>query len=94
MKTLTSAALLLAVLLTACATVSDVVPAGTDTFLVGANVRGGFKSDTEVTAMSIARANEFCSGKGQNMNLLNASNSGTQGWTPQNSQILFKCEAK
>jgi hypothetical protein len=83
-----------ALLLAGCQTVSDVMPAGKDTYLVSANVRGGFMSDGEVTGLSVKRANEFCNSQGKQMELINASNSGTQGWTPQNSQILFKCVAR
>ncbi|WP_152598709.1 hypothetical protein [Janthinobacterium sp. RA13] len=78
-------------LLAACQSVSDVVPAGQDTYLVGATVRGGMTSDAEVTAISIRRGNEFCAAKGQRFEVMNATNSGTQGWTPQQSQVMFRC---
>jgi hypothetical protein len=81
-------------LLTGCASVSEVMPAGQDTYMVGANVHGGFSSDAEVTGMSLKRANEFCVGQEKQMQLVSSSNSGTQGWTPQNSQVVFKCVAK
>ncbi|WP_076566071.1 hypothetical protein [Janthinobacterium sp. TND4EL3] len=77
--------------LVACQSVSDVVPAGQDTYLVGATVRGGMSSDAEVTAISIRRANEFCVAKGRRFEIMNAANSGTQGWTPQQSQVMFRC---
>lgn len=76
-----------------CQTVSDVVPAGQDTYLVGTKALGGLTSDAEVSALSIKRANEFCGSQEKQMELVNMSNSGTQGWTPQQSQILFKCAA-
>lgn len=78
-------------MLVACQSVSNVIPAGQDTYLVGATVHGGMKSDTEVTAISIKRGTEFCSAQGKRFELANASNSGTQGWTPQQSQIMFRC---
>lgn len=81
----------LALLLTACQSVSDVVTTGQGTYLVGANVRGGLKSDAEVTAISIKRGTEFCTSMGKDFELVNASNSGTQGWTPQQSQVMFRC---
>jgi hypothetical protein len=82
------------VLLASCQSISDVVPAGQDTYLVGAKVRGGMSSDVEVTAMSIRRGTEFCSAMGKRFEIMNASNSGTQGWTPQQSQVMFRCLAK
>lgn len=78
-------------LLVACQTVSDVIPAGQGTYLVGATVRGGMKSDVEVTALSIKRGTEFCAAMGKQFELANAANSGTQGWTPQQSQVMFRC---
>lgn len=78
-------------LLAGCQSVSEVVPTGQGTYLVGANVRGGMKSDAEVTAISIRRGTEFCAAMGKRFELVNASNSGTQGWTPQQSQVMFRC---
>jgi hypothetical protein len=49
------------------------------------------KSDAEVTALSIKRGTEFCGAMGKRFELMNASNGGTQGWTPQQSQIMFRC---
>jgi len=77
--------------LAACQSVSDVVPTGQGTYLVGANVHGGLKSDAEVTALSIKRGTEFCAAMGKQFELTQSSNSGTQGWTPQQSQIMFRC---
>lgn len=77
-----------------CASVSEVIPAGKDTYLVGANVRGGMTSDAEVTGMSVKRANEFCAAQGKQVEVISSTNSGTQGWTPQNSQVMFRCIPK
>jgi hypothetical protein len=85
---------ILSVGLFGCASISDVLPAGKDTYLVGSNVHGGFMSDAEVTGLSVRRANEFCNNQDKQMELINSSNSGTQGWTPQQSQIMFKCTPK
>lgn len=85
---------LLTVLLAGCQTVSEVMPIGKDSYMVGANVRGGLVSDAEVTALSIRKANEWCASQGKQMDLTNSINSGTQGWTPQQSQVMFKCVEK
>jgi hypothetical protein len=82
---------MLPVLLAGCQTVSEVMPVGKDSYMVGANVRGGFASDAEVTALSIRKANEWCASQKKRMELGSSTNSGVQGWTPQQSQILFKC---
>lgn len=86
--------LLLSILLTGCQTVSEVIPVGKDSYMVGANVRGGMSSDVEVTALSIRKANEWCASQNKRMELTSSTNSGTQGWTPQQSQVMFKCVDK
>jgi hypothetical protein len=48
----------LVVLLAGCQTVSEIMPIGKDSYMVGANVRGGLVSDAEVTALSVRKANE------------------------------------
>ncbi|MCH8620548.1 hypothetical protein [Undibacterium sp. TS12] len=86
--------LFLSILLVGCQSVSPVTPVGKDTYMVGANSRGGFTSDAEVTALSLKRATEWCEGLGKQMELVNSTNSGTQGWTPQQSQVTFRCVPK
>lgn len=81
-------------ILCGCATTTDVMPIGKESYLVGSNVHGGFMSDAEVTGLSVKRANDFCNSQGKQMELVNSSNSGTQGWTPQQSQIMFHCAPK
>lgn len=80
-----------AALLGACTTMTDVVPTGKDTFMVGTSVRGGLTSDTEVKAGAITRANEYCSTKGQRAQVLDSKSSGARGWTPQNAEVHFTC---
>ena len=84
-------ALLLVAPLTACTTISEVTPIGTDSYMVGSSVRGGFTGDTEVKTLAVKRANEFCANKGKTMVLTGSQSSGVQGWTPQNSEVTFTC---
>jgi hypothetical protein len=79
-------------LLSACTTMSEVQPIGQGRYMVGTSVRGGLTSDVEVKAGALARARAHCTGQGKEMVLLNAASSGTQGWTPQNAEVTFKCE--
>lgn len=81
-------------LLAACSTVSEVVPTGKDSYMVGSQARGGLTGDAEVKALAVKRANEFCAAKGQRAQVTNSSSSGTQGWTPQNSEVQFTCVAQ
>lgn len=89
-----TALLICAALLAACSTVSEVVPTGKDTYMVGSQARGGFTGDAEVKALAVKRANEFCAAKGQRAQVTNSTSSGTQGWTPQNSEVQFACVAQ
>jgi hypothetical protein len=77
----------------ACATSSDVVPLGGDRYLVGYQVRGGLTSWGEVKAMAIKQATSYCAAKGLKIDVLNVETSGTQGWTPQNADVTFRCVA-
>lgn len=88
---ITAGALLL---LSACSTVSEVVPTGKDTYMVGSNARGGFTSDAEVKALAVKRANEHCAEQGKRAQVLSSTSSGVQMWTPQNAEVQFACVAK
>ena len=75
-----------------CTTMSEVQPIGQGRYMVGTSARGGFTSDTEVKAGALARARAYCDEQKKGMTLLSSSSSGTQGWTPQNAEVVFTCE--
>lgn len=77
--------------LSGCTTVSEVIPLGKDTYMVGSQARGGMTSNTEVKGLALKRANEFCAAQGKVMSLDAASAAGIQGWTPQTSEVTFFC---
>jgi hypothetical protein len=92
MKTMIYAACVsLAASLVACTSVSEVTPMGKDTYMVGAEARGGMYSRTEVTQMAVKRANAFCQEQGKVMSPSHIDNTGVRGWTPQETQFLFEC---
>lgn len=70
---------------------SDVIPTGQGAYIVGVADYSGLKSDAEVSGISIRRGAEFCAKQNKRFELVNVSNSGTQGWTAQQSQIMFRC---
>ena len=76
-----------------CSTVSEVVPTGKDTYMVGSQARGGLTGDAEVKALAIKRANEFCAAQGKRAQITGSISSGVQMWTPQNSEVQFACIA-
>lgn len=91
-KLIALAALATMAALTACASVSEVMKVGPDSYMVGTSVHGGFTSDTEVKSGAIKRAQAYCGASGKQMALVSSQSSGTQGWMPQNAEIIFKCE--
>lgn len=83
-------ALMAALALAGCATQTPVQPVGHDRFLVSTTVRGGLTTDGQIKQDLLDRARAFCGKK--EMVLESSTSSGTQGWTPQTAEVLFKCE--
>ena len=70
-------------MLAACQSVSDVVPAGSGTYMVGSEVRGGFSSWAEVRALTLNRANEYCVSQGKEMQAVDSKTRGARLDTPR-----------
>lgn len=77
--------------LAGCQSVSNVVPAGSGTYMVGSEVRGGFSSWAEVRALTLNRANEYCANQGKEMEQVDSKTRGARGWTPQEAELTFRC---
>lgn len=82
---------LLVMSIAGCQSVSDVVPAGNGTYMVGSEVRGGFSSWAEVRGMTLKRANEYCASQGKEMEQVDSKTRGARGWTPQEAELTFQC---
>ena len=82
------------VMLGGCVSMSQPVAVGKDTYLITLNARGGFQSDGDLLTQSIERAREFCTSRQRTMEVQSTDVSGTQGWTPQNNRVVFKCLAE
>lgn len=80
-----------AAVLSGCQSVSNVVPAGNGTFLVGSEVRGGLTSWAEVRALTLNRATEYCADQGKDMEQVDSKTRGARGWTPQEAELTFRC---
>lgn len=89
MRALSTIAVLAA--LAGCSSVSEVTKTGPDSWMVGSVARGGFTSDAEVKALAVRRAQEFCAGQGKVAEVTSSTSSGVQMWTPQNSEVQFRC---
>ncbi|MDO8705885.1 MAG: hypothetical protein Q7J84_13155 [Sulfuricaulis sp.] len=74
-----------------CASVSEVMPVGKDTYRVSSEMGGQFPSWSDVKGLSLKRANEFCGGKGRYVEEGSWVTHGARGWTPLNAELTFKC---
>jgi hypothetical protein len=77
--------------LTGCVTTTEPVKAGKDQWLITTNARGGFSSNGKLLADTVERANAFCARQGLVAEVQSTHTDGTQGWTPQGNDVLFKC---
>jgi len=84
------AALAVVVLLQACASTGDVVPAGKNTFMVAATARGGM-AWSEIKSQALTDATKYCGGQNLNMLPIRIATSGVRGWSPQEVSLTFKC---
>jgi hypothetical protein len=85
---------LLAALVTlpGCVTTTDPTPIGEGRYMVTLNAHGGFQSDGELLNQTIAKARAFClSQNGSTLDVVNTDHGGTQMWTPQHNQVVFRC---
>jgi hypothetical protein len=80
------------VVLAGCVSTIDPVPMGNGVYMISTRARGGLSTDAQLTSKTVAAANAFCGRSGKSAIVQTASSSGVQGFTPQDSQVLFKCE--
>jgi len=83
--------LAIAAVLSGCVSITQPVAMGEGRYMITLNARGGFTSDGELLSRTITRANEFCRAEDKEAEILESDNSGVQMWTPQNNQVVFRC---
>jgi len=83
--------LILAIALTACATISsDVVPIGKNTYQL--NMTGvGFATQGNTSIKALKAANAYCNKMGKQMEFQHSSQSGVYGFSPRQDQLVFQC---
>ena|SRR5450755_1424102 len=91
MKALTG---LLVVALAACSTASEVVKTGPNAYRVRTNAGGGSPSDADIKTRGIARANEFCDGRGQRAVINIGQSSGWHLFSVPTAEVQFFCDDK
>lgn len=87
-----SALSLLVIAITGCSSVSEVAPVGKDTYRVSSEMGGQLPSWSDVKALSIAKANEYCQVMGAYMEEVKWETHGARGWTPLNAELTFVCK--
>lgn len=70
---------------------TEPVPVGKDTYMIGLGARGGFSTDAELMSQSIKAAGEFCASQNRRIEVQSTQSKGVQMWTPQSNQVYFKC---
>lgn len=75
----------------ACASVSDVVPTGPDTYMVSAHGVMGYWSGGEQKAKAFERANAFCAAKGKTMQAVNVADTPSGFGRIASGDVEFRC---
>lgn len=77
--------------LVACVSITDVTPMGNSRYMVGSKVSGSQMSHTEVKALAIKRAVEFCNEQKKEMVVDSSESTGVRGWSPLGGEVVFRC---
>ena len=86
-------ALACATTLAACASMTDIVPAGKDTYMLSASDFSGLSGPGALRTAELQRANAYCGSLGRHMKALSATGRGVAGWTPTDAALTFQCLA-
>ena len=78
-------------ILCGCQSVGEVLPVGPDTYTVAGRMGGQLPAWSEVKALAITRANDFCSSQNKVMTVVSWETHGARGWTPLDAELTFKC---
>lgn len=90
MRTLTTAAVIV-LIASGCASVTEPMRIGVDTYEVNSQMAGNYPSWAEVKNLALNKANEHCDKQGKVMTLEKEDYSGARGWTPIEAHIKYKC---
>lgn len=77
--------------LAGCATTSQVVPYGKDSYMIAAEDVWGVSSSSSMQVNAARKAGEFCASQGKVMRVRNTVQEGTQMWTGTSSSLVFSC---
>jgi hypothetical protein len=81
------------ILCTGCATTSQIVPYGKDTYLVNAEDVWGTNSTGNLAVRALEQANIFCAKQNKIVQTINAEQRGNV-WVGTSSNLIFTCSNK
>lgn len=93
MRTLIFLGLVISVL-AGCASTSEILSVGKNTYRVSAEMGGQFPSWSDVKGLALTKANEFCQSKNMYMVEKGWETHGSRGWTPLNAELTFTCSSE
>lgn len=86
-----AAAIVITVALSGCATTSEIVPYGKDSYLLAAEDAWGGHSQGALQVKAAKAAAEFCGRQNKVFVVRNTNASGVAGWTSTSSTLIFSC---
>lgn len=85
---------LIVLALAGCASMTDIVPAGRDTYLVSTTDIMGMSNSGSMRAAQLKRANAYCESQGKRMKAVSTEGSGVPWMTPTDASLTFQCLAE
>ena len=81
----------IAFMLVSCASVSEVIQMGKNTYTVSSSMSGNFPSWSEVKQLALKEAVKKCKSINLYTEVVKYETHGARGWTPLNVELTFKC---
>jgi hypothetical protein len=78
-------------ILSSCASTSEIVPYGKDSYIISVDDVSGMASPTKLKIKAAKAASEFCAKQGKVMHVRNTDEKGNWGWTSTSSSLIFSC---
>lgn len=83
-----------AALLAGCASHTEVTPLGSGRYMVGYQEKSKFNSWTEIKAITVKDASDYCARQNLDVDVLEITTHGVRGWSPQGAEVTFRCIPK
>ena len=82
----------LAIAVTACASVSDIVPTGKGTYMVAAKGVMGYSSEGDQKIKALVQADKYCKEQGKTMEQVSSEGTPSGFGRIASSQVEFRCK--